>query len=88
MSDRATPAVEHIRCTEHKAIVKGLEALQGAVVKEETKRETAFTALNNEMRTCNDKINKLEIKVAKLLGGVAVFLAALQIVLRFIPGVH
>jgi hypothetical protein len=76
---------DHTKCTEHIALVKLLEVVQGAIVKEEKQRETAFTVLNNEMKAANEKIGKLDIRMAKLMAGIAVALGILQVILKFLP---
>jgi hypothetical protein len=85
-SKTPTPAPDPIRCTEHKAIVGAINGMKETIMEERRQRETAFTVLNTKLETVSEKVGGIEIKMAKLLGGIAVGLALVQVALKFIPG--
>ena len=91
MSDHITPVETPIprripkRCSDHSALVVQIENLREDIMQERERRERAFSVLATDLKSVAVEVGKIKLDMAKLLGGIAVLLAAIQIVLKFIP---
>jgi hypothetical protein len=72
-------------CTSHKAMATSIDGLKEDLVEERRQRELGVAEIKTDIKLVGRDVSKLKVDMAKLLGGIGVAIAILQVVLRYIP---